>query len=268
MVDSMKHAVNHTQALAKYDWANKHIGALDAVLETFRIKCSDIIGIKEEPLTGNFIYYVRYVPAVPEEVSLIAGDILHNFRCALDYVFCGMLLAAGITPSTNAKFPIYGRPEIFEKVLPSKTMGLEEEVRNAIRRLRPYKGGNYFLWALHELNNTDKHRLLLTMSLTNPARSLTPREESEIDPAGQFWSGRTASGFRYTVSKSPAKMVGLREGYELLTVSPSEFYENMGFFIEVSINELHVGESNSISLLLRLIGNEVEHAIKDLSIFL
>src|SRR5438132_5583994 len=33
----------------------------------------------------------------------------------------------------------------------------------AIDALRPYKGGNDVLWQLHELNNVDKHRLILTV---------------------------------------------------------------------------------------------------------
>jgi hypothetical protein len=33
----------------------------------------------------------------------------------------------------------------------------------AIDALKPYKGGNDVLWQLHELNNVDKHRLILTV---------------------------------------------------------------------------------------------------------
>jgi hypothetical protein len=55
---------------------------------------------------------------------------------------------------------------------------------------------------------------------------------------------------------------------EILTLPSSEFYETMGFSINVSINEAGIAESVPLSLLLSLIGMETKHTIRDLSIFL
>jgi hypothetical protein len=263
----MKHVANHEQALAKYNWALKQIDSLNAVLDGFG-KDQNIIAVRSNPENGTITYYVHRVPDLPKEISLLAGDILHNLRCSLDYLFCGMLLAADVKLKENTKFPIYGAAEFFNNALPTKTKGLGKQAIEGIKRIRPYKGGNGLLWQLHKLNNIDKHRLLLTMSLINAGRTLTPREEAELKPAEQVFSGRHKSGFRFTISKAKTAPVALYPGLEILTLPSSEFYENMGFSINVSINEAGVAESVPLSLLLSLIGVETKHAIRDLSIFL
>ena len=40
---------------------------------------------------------------------------------------------------------------------------MRQEAVKAIDRLKPYGGGNDFLWRLHGLNNIDRHRLLFTV---------------------------------------------------------------------------------------------------------
>jgi hypothetical protein len=263
----MKHVAKHEQALAKYNWALKQIHALNAVLDSFG-KDQNIIALRANPENDTITYYIHHVPELPREIPLLAGDVLHNLRCSLDYVFCGMLLAADVKLKENTKFPIYGAAEFFNSVLPTKTEGLEEQAIEGIKRIKPYKGGNTLLWQLHKLNNIDKHRLLLTMSLINVGRTLTPREESELEPAEQVFSGRHKSGFRFTISKAKTTPAPLRPGLEILTLPSSEFYENMGFSINVSINEAGVAESVPLSLLLSLIGMEVKYTIRDLSKFL
>ncbi len=245
----------------------KQIDTLNAVLDSFG-KDQNIIAVRANPEHDTITYYVHQVPDLPGEISLLAGDILHNLRCSLDYLFCGMLLAANVKLRENTKFPIYGAAEFFNSALQTKTEGLGRQAIEGIKRIKPYKGGNTLLWQLHKLNNIDKHRLLLTMSLINVGRTLTPREESELKPAEQVFSGRHKSGFRFTISKAKTTPIPLHPGLEILTLPSSEFYENMGFSINVSINEAGIAESVPLSLLLSLIGMETKHTIRDLSIFL
>lgn len=40
--------------------------------------------------------------------------------------------------------------------------GMRADAKKAIDDLKPYRGGNAALWQLHELNNIDKHKFLLT----------------------------------------------------------------------------------------------------------
>ena len=40
---------------------------------------------------------------------------------------------------------------------------MRADAKEAIDALKPYGGGNDFLWRLHDLNNIDKHRLLFTV---------------------------------------------------------------------------------------------------------
>jgi hypothetical protein len=174
----------------------------------------------------------------------------------------------GGTPKENTKFPIYGGAEFFNSVVQSRTKGLGEQAIAAIKGVRPYKGGNIHIWLLHKLNNIDKHRLLLTMSLITVGRTLTPREESELKPEEQLYTGRHKSGFRFGIAKAKTPPIPLYRGLEILTLPSSEFYENMAFTVSVSVNEPGVAESYPLSLLLSLIAMATKHTIEDLSTFL
>jgi hypothetical protein len=48
-----------------------------------------------------------------------------------------------------------------------KTEGIPAGAVKLIEATKPYKGGYDNLWILHELNNIDKHRLLITAAATN-----------------------------------------------------------------------------------------------------
>ncbi len=99
----MKHGVNHEQALAKYDWALKQITALNTFLDRFA-KDQSVIAVRANPENDTVTYYVDRVPDLPREIPLLTGDILHNLRCSLDYVFCGMLVAAGARLNKTRSF--------------------------------------------------------------------------------------------------------------------------------------------------------------------
>ena len=52
----------------------------------------------------------------------------------------------------------------YESIKAGKVDGMRLDAKEAIDRLKPYKGGNDPLWRVHELDNIDKHRALFTVA--------------------------------------------------------------------------------------------------------
>ena len=218
----------YTQALAKYNWAKKHIDDLDSILQDFARNTDrhGILAIKHDVETETITYYVERVPDIPPEFALRTGDILHSLRGALDYMFCGVIGDAAVKQLRGkAKFPIHHTAASYRDTI-TKVQGLSQMAIEAFDRIRPYKGGDAFLWSLHTLNNIDKHRLLLTTGFVNAGRSLSPKEEAALSPSDAFMAGRTKSGYRYFVPKAKATIVPLNAGNEILTIPASEFNES------------------------------------------
>jgi hypothetical protein len=152
----------------KIQRAEKHIQELHAVVKSFT--AAHPIGVtgRIDPQTGEPVYYVAQTWVVPDEVPLIAGDVLQNLRSALDYLICALVRINGKEPSRFAAFPIADQEPALQKDkqwFESKIEDIHEDAKAVIRSLKPYRGGDDTLWRLHRLNITDKHRLLFTVGV-------------------------------------------------------------------------------------------------------
>ena len=108
---------------------------------------------------------LRFVlnPSFSEEAGLIIGDTVHNLRSALDNLWWELVDRCGGTCDENTYFPIAKSLERLERVIKDRKieaigMDFAELLRE---KFKSYKGGNDALYGLHELNNIDKHRLLI-----------------------------------------------------------------------------------------------------------
>ena len=96
------------------------------------------------------------------QAALIIGDVLHNLRGALDLLYF-QLVTEG-TASSRTRFPItQGRQELSGFIQGALK---QQQITNVIAELlmntiKPYETGNPTLWALRELNDRDKHKLLI-----------------------------------------------------------------------------------------------------------
>jgi hypothetical protein len=84
------------RVLAKYQRAQKHMEDFQSAVDLFRDSNRDSVGAKIDEETGDAIYYVKSVPVVPDSISLILGDALHNLRSTLDH-----LAHAVVRPTTE-----------------------------------------------------------------------------------------------------------------------------------------------------------------------
>lgn len=103
-------------------------------------------------------------PRLPFDALATAGDVIHNLRSALDHLAHQLVVVhSRVEPSKRVEFPIAKDFATYEATKAEKVDGMGPEAKEAIDRLKPYGGGNDSLWRLHELDNIDKHRTLLTI---------------------------------------------------------------------------------------------------------
>jgi hypothetical protein len=248
----------YEQALKKCQWAEQHIQKLGSVILELREINPILTSHKTNPETGEVTYYVENVPAIPSSIPLITGDVLHSLRGALDYLACGLVEV--VTPDT--KFPIAHSAEAYKASLSRLVPRLRKEALEVLDSIRPYQGGNIFLWELHRLNIIDKHRLLLAMSIVNPMDCFAPDEMTA--KRGTLPKG-ISKGSIEIVEQSP---IPLHAGKEFLTLSASEAKKYVGSYFAVSINEPSLAEGMPLSMALGFMSKEVWLTIERLAPFL
>jgi hypothetical protein len=102
---------------------------------------------------------------VPLRFSVMAGEILHNLRTSLDHLVCAHVEARGGKPTRAHYFPICVGADQFKAAFSGKAVeGVAGRFRAIVESVQPYRKPKPViepLTILHELNNTDKHRLLI-----------------------------------------------------------------------------------------------------------
>jgi hypothetical protein len=127
--------------------------------------------------------------AIPDQLSTVLGDAVHNLRSALDHLAWALVEANGNVPDEDTQFPISRDLARFEAVIPRRLAGASDKAIEAIKDLKPYKGGNHVLWAVHELDIIDKHRLIVPVASAHTASEV--RFSYHADPAEKnfHWLG-------------------------------------------------------------------------------
>ena len=109
-------------------------------------------------------FKMRLVKELPDAISEFTGNIVNNLRFALDHALSAVAVAAGCTKpraKRNAYFPFSGNEAKFESNLAGRCADVPKEIWPLIRKYRPYKGGEDFLFALNEVCNANKHDLVI-----------------------------------------------------------------------------------------------------------
>jgi hypothetical protein len=141
-----------------------------------------IVKAEFNPKTGKNVYRVRESVPPPLEWGAWLGEIAHDLRSALDGLAWQLALLNPGEPFEYTGFPIciVGRGKT--KVIGGRRYGpfwrrdkraplqsVDRHLWTRIEAFQPYKRGNGGrhspLFLLHELNNTDKHRLIQVVGI-------------------------------------------------------------------------------------------------------
>ncbi|WP_344677784.1 hypothetical protein [Microbacterium schleiferi] len=186
--------------LAKQSRAVKHFADLDLLAQLFMMKANVAVNLEHRDESRDYVVSVEMDP-VPVEIALTFGDGIQNFRSTLDYLARALVLANGMRPVDGGRgstqFPILlRRPDGGVTIRP----GVSPEAAEIVERVQPYNADEpekHPLWRLHELSNTDKHRLLHITALSGSvAGVLVPIDQAKPSPI-------TPDRPRYTVALVP-----------------------------------------------------------------
>jgi hypothetical protein len=146
--------------------AKKHLSELEAAAEKYQDSYTHVADENSKIAQGE--PRLKKLPIIHFDMLAIAGDVLQNLRSALDHVMYHLALVA----NPNAReatlrqisFPIGKSAGDYKSNPRGRIKGIiEPRAMQFIDGLKPYKGGSDLLWRLHETNNIDKHRKLISI---------------------------------------------------------------------------------------------------------
>jgi hypothetical protein len=170
---------------SKIEWAEKHVDEAERCLSVFFHDTKPYqLAMKDDTNKSETVLYVKSTKDLPPTLGLTVGDAISNLRSSLDYLACE-LVATPEYISTQTVFPI-------SETVPTTTdekrrydkqvRGMREDVKEIIRKMEPYRGRDNNLWTLHSLNNTNKHRTLVTVAYGTAILSPSGRWETHVAP--------------------------------------------------------------------------------------
>src|ERR1019366_10001122 len=116
----------------------------------------DLYATSIEPDPHGRGYSIKYDPANPFDIdlkmALIIGDAIHGLKTALDYAWIAVSRAD--PANRHAKFPVRSSAAELESTLRGAQIHVSNPVlfERMIADVKPYRGGHWHIWALHELD--------------------------------------------------------------------------------------------------------------------
>ena len=248
----------------KVEWAKKHIRNLERIIESFLQGDPYRIGFKDDVNSGERTFYVDKITDVPWPIVACAGDVIQNLRSSLDHL-AHELVCIGMRsrgPFRHCYFPIANTPDEFEADLLRKVKGARQDAMDMIRAVAPYKGGNNVLWALGELNNIDKHRMLLAAAISHSGHCPTPQQREYLTALFLNWFPNARPEFVAGMYFPAETNFPLKKGDPLLTLPISECKENIDFRFQISFDEPQVLQREPLLLTLYQMSDVVDGTIK------
>ena len=172
----------------KIERAKGHITDLRRAVAAFLRSSPYEVATKRDPQTRRLIYYVSSVKPTPLDLATITGDVVQNLRSALDHLAQQLFLvgtSGGAGAGRHIYFPIERDAASYRSNFRRKLRGIRQNAIDVLGAIEPYKGGKgHEFWVLQELNNTDKHRLLVTVGSSFQSVNVGPHLAAMLKRVG------------------------------------------------------------------------------------
>ena len=234
--------------------AKEHVFDLGHEIRSFLDTNPYKVETKRNPQTRQLLYYLTRVEPTPDGLPLLAGDAVQNLMSALDHMAYQIVCSdTRDNPPKPARiyFPIAESYSEYEAIKHRKMEGALEDSVKDIDVLKPYKGGNDLLWALHRLNNIEKHRLLFTVGSSYRSLNLgalaSAGLQRAIDADPKAFPGISKIPIIDAFFRPASPQFPLKVGDVLFTDAPdAEFDQNLQFRFDVALDESEVIEAQSL----------------------
>lgn len=148
----------------KIERAKKHTSELNNEIVSFLRRKPYRIVIEPGAEPGIHSLVIRVRENIPDNFPTIIGDAIHNLRAALDLLACD-LVRMNDEEIEDVYFPFCKDGKDFENTIHHRHLDrAAPEIVDIIRSLKPYNGGDDTLRAIHDLDISDKHKLLIPCS--------------------------------------------------------------------------------------------------------
>lgn len=164
----------------KIERAKKHIKELEQLAADFL--GGDPVQTTAEEAAGpdgsmGIVIQMKVSP-VPEEMSAVVGDIIHNLRTSLD-LMASELCRLNQKSDKGVHFPFSDEAGSLDEAI--KRWHFQRAGDDAIKllkELKPYRGGNEALRAIHDLDIQDKHQSLIPGAMSAASPIIQVRDEN------------------------------------------------------------------------------------------
>ena len=170
----------------KIERARQHIAELEKTAAGFLAGNPVKSSIAIDPGIDSRMPIVAFkfkIDPVPEIVSSILGDIFHNLRSSLD-LMASELCRNQKKSDEGVYFPFCDNESELDAMIKRRHFDRTGDASvRLLKELKPYKGGNITLRAIHDLNVQDKHQRLIAnaVSFSSPIIDLRPTDD-QIGP--------------------------------------------------------------------------------------
>jgi hypothetical protein len=153
-------------AQAAIDWAESHFPALE-IAQNAWLKANIRVELRQtDPNSTHDVLVAIEKEPLSRAFNVEVGAYINVIRSALDILAVAVAKRHGIVRLDKVYFPIVDSAATFAagKYKGSEFIkGIPTSEREVIEELKPYKGGDFYLWTLHQLDIVRKHHQLLTV---------------------------------------------------------------------------------------------------------
>lgn len=155
-------------AYAAADWAITHLEGFNQRLSAWIDSPPYSVIEEPHPEIGQKFIKLRVENPLEPTFNAEVGAIINTIRTSLDLLASALARRNGKKPSADRHFPIY--PTLYDFIDPlnvsKRKKWLSDSERQIIEKLKPYRGGNDRLFALHHFDVIRKHEQLINVCVT------------------------------------------------------------------------------------------------------
>ncbi|MGD0790545.1 MAG: hypothetical protein ABR920_02135 [Terriglobales bacterium] len=192
----------------------------------------------------HVVHKIKMTKEIPASIADTTADLVQNLRNALDNAAYAVAVATGKTAAKNAAFPFARSVTEMANSL-GRSKDLPKEIQSLFCGFQPYLGGDDILWALNEICNGDKHKMVI------PVGTAIVRLGASVQGTGGYF-------------RMPDPHVWDRTKNEmvLITFGPKTEFKydfNFGFF--VVFNDIQIVDGKPILGVLDELCGKVERIV-------
>ena len=173
---------------AKVQRAEENIRKLNDEITAFLSRNPNPYNVTGEFENNGLEYVVKAYGKldIPLRFSVIFGEIIHHLRSVFDYLICALVEEQSGTPTRAHKFPVcFSASEFAETSMNGCIDGISASAVTLIESVQPYNTEiptTCILGVLTELDNTDKHQLLILFNTVVGVQPIIPVGQANDSP--------------------------------------------------------------------------------------